>query len=361
MIAAGECELPQGKTPLTAADLSKRGPYKSMKIEVSFVDDSRITPATADTEELASRTLDCNLWVPDSDAGPFPLLVWSHGSGSTKDEPDFFAPVLASRGYVVIAPAFPLTKLGTPGGSKGLDLPNQAGDLGFLIDEMLKGHADSASPVFGKIDEARIAVGGLSLGAATTLLGTYFEDLRDPRIKASIVFASPGGYYSEAIFEGSSIPLLSVHGSTDAIVPYDPHATSLWDRASSPLWSVTLDKGTHTGFTPQGLAIPGNPDSLGCGVRNPNRTNPWDVYEAMGGEKAGFSMLGAIPDTQVTCDTDPLPESMTAQRQQDVTLPLVVAYLATYLDADASERSRACDYLKNRVEADLPEVSIQTR
>ena len=124
--------------------------------------------------------------LPISSRGPFPLLMFSHGSNV---DPHFYVSLteyLASHGYIVVAPehtgnrfvdnyAFAITGLGCgtealpsrpcrdDDAKSAVDRPQ---DISFVLDQVLAGNA-SVDPAV--IDAARIGMYGHSFGGYTTL------------------------------------------------------------------------------------------------------------------------------------------------------------------------------------------------
>ena len=80
------------------------------------------------------------------------------------------------------APAFPLSRLGAPGGATVADVPAQVGDVTFVIDEFLRFAGDAKDRFAGGVDAERIALTGHSGGALTTLV-TAFPDQDDKIIE----------------------------------------------------------------------------------------------------------------------------------------------------------------------------------
>ena len=149
----------------------------------TFVDRSRPTNANGSYPGAPTRTLPTTIWYPaEGTPGPteqpnapayddrrFPLLVFSHGFTASGPAYGLLLRRIASAGYVVAAPTFPLSNGGAPGGPRLADVFNQPADVSFVIDQMLAANADPASAFHGTIDPDRIGVGGHSLGAITTL------------------------------------------------------------------------------------------------------------------------------------------------------------------------------------------------
>ena len=149
--------------------------------------------------------------------GRFPLLVFAHGWTGNGASLVPTAQRWASAGYVVALPTFPLSRDGI-GFSD--DLPQQPGDMRFVLDTVL-GYGDAPDdPLGGHVDADHVAVGGHSLGSATAFafLNTCCQD---PRVDAVIgVSGGPlcceGGEYPASV----PVPLLLVHGGRDTTVDH---------------------------------------------------------------------------------------------------------------------------------------------
>lgn len=115
--------------------------------------------------------------APDVAGGPYPLVIFSHGSGGIRYQSLFLTEHLASHGFVVIAADHP--------GNTVLDLLFGGGEAAFL-DALVRNfgtrpldvlrqiaYLDAAvagdGPLAGLVDMARIAVSGHSFGGYTAL------------------------------------------------------------------------------------------------------------------------------------------------------------------------------------------------
>jgi fermentation-respiration switch protein FrsA (DUF1100 family) len=239
------------------------GPYAVGVHTETFVDASRPTDPNGGVPGRPSRTLQTMVLypaqgdpsdrdVPDappaSDRGPFPLVEFSHGFTSNGPSYTLLLRRLASAGYVVAAPTFPLSSRAAPGGPSGGDYKNQPADVSFVISEMLRLNRDGASLLRGLVDPDKVAVAGHSLGAITTLGVAYNSCCADRRIKAAIPISG-----IEAGFPGGTFvyrpgpPLLLIHGDADATVPYRG-SENAYRAASAPKYLLTILKGPHTPF-----------------------------------------------------------------------------------------------------------------
>ena len=178
----------------------------------TFVDASRPTKASPPFESAPDRRLDTWIWYPAlvdgtapvSDApprvdGPWPLVVFSHGTYSRPDAATHFCEYLVRHGYVVAAPTFPLTSRVAHTQLPAADVSdagNQPADVSFVIDSLL------AHPRFGSmIDADRIGATGISLGGITTYFASFGLPTRDPRIKASAPIAPGDPPYASLSFD----------------------------------------------------------------------------------------------------------------------------------------------------------------
>lgn len=240
----------------TCVDPRARGPFEA------GVRTLRFTKASVETGE--PRTLETVVWYPTtpgagplddglrgvvdapvaSSGAPYPVVLFSHGMCGSPRQSLFLTPLLASQGFVVVAPPHP--------GSTTADIPfcltpeslvssfrERPHDVSFVLDEMLAASAEAGSPFFRALDPSRIAMSGHSFGGLTTYL---VEDL-DPRIKVAIPMAP-------AILDQPSlaIPSLTLLGQTDGVLPVAPMRAA-WEASVAPKVLVEIEHAGHYAFS----------------------------------------------------------------------------------------------------------------
>jgi dienelactone hydrolase len=207
----------------------------------TFVDHSRQTVPRTGTS-LPSRTLVTTIYRPKG-SGPFPLIVFSHGSAGHPEKFTRLFSAWADAGFVVAAPAFPLTNAHVEDASANIgDVTNQSTDVSFVLDELLALDTERGSRLFRAIDERSIGAGGLSLGGITTYALVYGNP-GDRRIKAVEVL---DGLHPPDLPLDGHVPLLIAHSDTDPSIGYSS-AREAFDAAKAPVWLVTLHGAPHAG------------------------------------------------------------------------------------------------------------------
>jgi len=179
------------------------------------------------------RNLPTTLWSP-AGTGPFPLVVFVHGYDVGPIDFQRFCSTLASSGYVVAAPSFPLED---PAQGFALDethLVDEATDVAFVITSLER---DAAA----RVDRSRVAVVGHSDGADVALLVGYGPGSSDPRVGA-VVASAPDTMTEPPV--ASRVPLLLVQGTADAVVPYSS-SQSVYSQIRSPAYYLTLIGADH--------------------------------------------------------------------------------------------------------------------
>ncbi|HEX2839520.1 MAG TPA: hypothetical protein VHN77_15490 [Phycisphaerales bacterium] len=235
-----------------------RGPFAVASFDLTLHDDAR------------DKDLEVTVRFPKvaaADSSTFPLVVFSHGAGGSRDAfPDLTAH-WASHGYVVVLPTHsdsialrrrngenmrelaknPSTLL------KDVKPMERVADVKFILDSLAKieDHDEllrfsTTDPLthkvvaHGRIDREKIAMSGHSAGALTTqmIVGVKVRGSRsmeqgkaagagdlltarsvgDPRVKAGIII-SGGGLNNRMMTEESwnelSVPILTITGSND--------------------------------------------------------------------------------------------------------------------------------------------------
>lgn len=239
-------------------------PYGSYAVGMTrrmFVDTSRSTPAHGGSPERPDRTLPSLVLYPSrgstsaaplEDATPverrWPLVVFSHGS--TRSGIDYLRTlsVWVSAGYVVVAPDFPLSHTGVPGGTDYTESPAQARDVAFVIDRVTELAAGLDDPVLsGRLVPGAVGVAGQSFGAMTSLLAGFATCCAVPGVGAVVSFA--GGAVLDAASGtldagAASRPLLSIHGTSDPTLAYAGEHDA-WNALHGDKFFLTLHGGGH--------------------------------------------------------------------------------------------------------------------
>jgi len=227
----------------------------------TFVDKTRPTAANGDCSKIKSRTLPTTVVypavgaagsttaqpdaTPDTNGGPYPLIVFAHGFGATAQTYQKLLEYLAGRGYVVAAPTFPLSSDDSPCGAIAGDFVNQPEDESFVIDSVLQQSAAKAGPLAGLVDRTKIGAAGHSNGAVTTYGLVANTKVRDPRVDAAVVMAGTLERYPTGRFDlEHTPPLLLIHGVNDSLIPYE-HGVDAFNRLRGPKGLLTLTTGGH--------------------------------------------------------------------------------------------------------------------
>jgi len=196
----------------------------------TFVDRSRPTRPNGTFPGSDERTIATRIWFapepldrPACRGQRCALVVLAHGFGGSTARFDAIARRLAVAGYVVAAPAFPLTNQNAPGGHLTAfgDVVSQPADLSFVLDRLLEANENRDDVLHERIDSERVAALGHSLGGATVIAASRSDCCRDDRVGATLLVA-PASFIVAGSFGGpyatDGPPTLTVVGSADPLV-----------------------------------------------------------------------------------------------------------------------------------------------
>jgi len=261
------------------------GPYDVGVQTVTILDEARQRPLTVDVwfpisdatglppheytllpgvfyESPSAVSADATNIAPD---GPYPLVVYSHGSGGLRYIASSYTEAIASHGYIVVAPDHTgnTTVERITGTDTEFDVTalNRPQDVAAVIDQMtIPGNVETAGFV-ANIDPERVAVTGHSFGGFTAyaMASGYANDLgsfeADPRVDAIIALApatgdGSGRLLSDDQLEAITIPSLVMVGTNDQTTPSSPNVDRPWELSNSlPRYRLDLIDGQHQSFT----------------------------------------------------------------------------------------------------------------
>jgi predicted dienelactone hydrolase len=251
-------------TASTCVDVHADGPFAAAARVIRYTKSSVVTPSQ-------HRVLDTVIWYPtaagarpidptynavvdaplDHSSGPYPLLMFSHGSCGIPTQSTFLLPQLASHGFIIAAPPHPGNTLldfpdcGT-GQAQVASAQERPEDILFVLNALLGANEDPLSPFFGAIDANRLGMSGHSFGGFTTYLTAAIE----PRFKAAIPMAPFVGPAAPL-----SIPSLTMLGQIDSVVD-DNAIRAAYASGAAPKYLVEIKNAGHFAFSDRCFPLP---------------------------------------------------------------------------------------------------------
>lgn len=341
------------------------GPFVVGHTDLPLVDTSRPTMPNGDFPGSPERSLPTLVWYPaaagqggtDADlepsGAPYPMIVYSHGLMGLRNEASYLTTHLASHGYIVVAPTYPLSNAAAEGGEATIvDTPNEAGDVSFLIDTFLAFSGEAGHRFEGGVDADRMALAGLSGGGLTTIVAGYDANLRDTRVKAAMAMAPAACWFQEGYYADAGVPLLVAHGTSDLIIDIETHGQAAFERANPPKSIARIEGGYHLGFVDVGTIID---DALACLFFPDTSTLVLQVLalvEALGGAE---NFVNPLTCSSEFCGASNLPH-IDGLRQQQIAKQIGAAFFESVLRGDAV----AAAYLAEDLDTLNPDVTFQS-
>jgi predicted dienelactone hydrolase len=196
--------------PTTPAAEPQGGPHPVSELELLVLHDAE-----------RGKDLQIRVVFP-ADGERYPVVVYSHYSGGSKDE---YGPLVrhwASHGYVVILPNH--SDSPAVGGRRGADArrdwKDRPLDIAFILDALPRLEEEPA--LAGKVDASRVGVGGHYIGAyaASFLAGgtnQSGDDFLDDRVGAALLMSPQGRGQGldESSWARIEMPMMVMTGSED--------------------------------------------------------------------------------------------------------------------------------------------------
>lgn len=229
-------------------------------------------PIVVDTtlrDEARQKDLEIRVVHPAVGEG-FPLIVFSHGAGGSRQGVTEIGRAWAAHGYVVVAPTHADSialrrrsgERNKPGddaeASSHLDLEGRAKDLRFLLDHVAI-LEEKVPALKGRIDSAATGAAGHSMGATTTQLlagarARQTADLTDPRPLAFLVLSPQGEneLLAADAWRGMKRPMMFMSGTQDHGAggkPPEWRKASFEKSAPGDKYLVFIEGATHQSFT----------------------------------------------------------------------------------------------------------------
>ena len=257
--------------------------------------------------------------VPVSKDRPFPLVVYSHGSGALRFIAGFFTETLASHGFVVVSadhtgdtaldllaghPSTPAEEPAT--------IASRVADVRLTVDAVLARSAATRDALSGSVDANRIGITGHSYGGLTAFAAVAGASPlpgvsipRDRRFKVVVTMDATPELLTTADLANVHVPVMSIAGSA-----LYPAAASFWYNTNAdPFVEVRLDRAAHDTFT----------DICAYGKLVPAYPNAPKIVAAY---------ITALAKESCT------PPNMPAGRVHDLTNRFAIAFLERYLAGD---------------------------
>jgi len=275
----------------------------------------------------AKRNKDLHLRVfyPTA-AGPFPVIIFSHGAGGSQNCCDALTRHWAAYGYVTLQPTHDdAISQRRDSGESGVNLlsgvrdalkepkfwESRPADIRFLLDS-LPALQTQLPALAGKLDIQHVGVGGHSMGAFTAdaiagalvdLPGHPATNFADPRVRAVLLLSpqGPGEFgLTDHSWDHVALPLLSMTGSLDkAANGQGPDWKKIPFERSQPgdKYHVFISGANHMSFISARTLLPGRAaqGEMILAYTNSAALAFWDAYLKADDQAKAYLRSDALP------------------------------------------------------------------
>lgn len=250
----------------------------------------------------SNRTIDTEIYYPANSTGDnvpmangtFATLVFGHGFVMTWDAYDYLWNGIVPEGYILVFPK-----------SEGSFSPSHTDfgkDIAFLVDAMKLEGLNQSSTFYNAVSD-KSATMGHSMGGGSAFLSVQYNSSITALATLAAAVTNPS---SVTAASGIQIPSLTIAGANDCIAPSANHQTPMYSAlASSCKTYINLLEASHCQFAGT---------SFTC----------------------SFGEATCLPAAAITADV-----------QHDLTLQLLLPWLANYLKSDCGAGTQFQEFITN--------------
>ncbi|MFM8862105.1 MAG: alpha/beta hydrolase family protein [Acidimicrobiia bacterium] len=260
ILPAAEAEFGVGFRQLTVKDPAGA---RDLSVDVWYPAAKGATGKAARYALLPTAYIDSKVAIADisiATGAPYPLIVYSHGSGGQKFIASFLTEELAAQGFVVIAANHTgdtaIDRATNTSVAPDQNDLNRPADVSRLIDDMLARTNSSGDFFSGRVDTERIGVVGHSYGGYTSIatvaghttpLGSVKPD---SRVKAIVAQAPYTLRLTPAELAADKVPTMLIAGTKDITTPTNTNAMVAFGAITGPpVVLAEITGAAHQAFT----------------------------------------------------------------------------------------------------------------
>ena len=218
------------------------------------------------TVPVENREMSLRIVYPDQ-GGPYPIIVFSHGTFSSGDKYNLVVEFWAERGYVVILPNHLDANYGIiPSKTEDMIriIHTRISDMSFILDNLDAIEVQNPG-LKGKLNRYQIIAAGHSIGTQVVLVNTgqrirnptnnYVTESSEDRFMAAVMLSDPGkmAMMPDDTWKGGSAPTFLSTGPEDyglmgdgrREAEYQNEILTLPDESTGDKYLLLIDRGDH--------------------------------------------------------------------------------------------------------------------
>ena len=215
---------------------------------------------------VENREMSLRIVYPDQ-GGPYPIIVFSHGTFSSGDKYNLVVEFWAERGYVVILPNHLDANYGIiPSKTEDMIriIHTRISDMSFILDNLDVIEVQNPG-LKGKLNRYQIIAAGHSIGTQVVLVNTgqrirnptnnYVTESSEDRFMAAVMLSDPGkmAMMPDDTWKGGSAPTFLSTGSEDyglmgdgrREAEYQNEILTLPDESTGDKYLLLIERGDH--------------------------------------------------------------------------------------------------------------------